>query len=93
MKQLLGENKLEDRILRQLFLQRLPQNVHLILASSSDTVDLEQVAVIADKIIEIAPTVATCSNTPSPHAIDARISQLQAQVNQLTKLSSDFSYK
>ena len=68
MKQLLGENKLEDRILRQLFLQRLPQNVHLILASSSDTVYLEQLAVIADKIIEVAPppTVAACSNTPSP---------------------------
>ena len=88
MKQLLGENKLEDRILRQLFLQRLPQNVHLILASSSDTVDLEQLAVIADKIIEVTPppTVATCSNTPSPHAIDAQIGELQAQVNQLTNL-------
>ena len=88
MKQLLGENKLEDRILRQLFLQCLPQNVHLILASSSDTVDLEQVAVIADKIIEVAPppTVAACSNTPSPHAIDERIGELQAQVNQLTNL-------
>ena len=86
MKQLLGENKLEDRILRQLFLQRLPQNVHLILASSSDTVDLEQLAVIADKIIEVAPppTVAACSNTPSPQY--ARIGELQAQVNQLTNL-------
>ena len=32
MRQLLGDNVLEDGILRQLFLQRLPQNIQLILA-------------------------------------------------------------
>ncbi|XP_071796370.1 uncharacterized protein [Asterias amurensis] len=93
MKQLLGENKLETSILRQLFLQRLPQNVHLILASSSDGLDLDQLAIIADKIVEVAspsPAIAACtiaagSDTPS-QAFDAKFDKLQAQINQLTTL-------
>ena len=38
MKQLLGSNQLEESILRQLFLQRLPTNVQLILVSTGDTI-------------------------------------------------------
>ena len=36
MEQFLGEQKLEKGILKQLFLQRLPVNVRLILASTSE---------------------------------------------------------
>ena len=96
MKQLLGENKLEERILRQLFLQRLPQNVQLILASSSDAVDLEQLALIADKILEVAVPLSastasvgavTAPATMTPHSnYDSRLDELQAQVSQLTSL-------
>ena len=98
MKQLLVENKLEERILRQLFLQRLPQNVQLILASSSDAVDLEQLAVIADKILEVAiphsvsavrtGAVAAVAAPPTlaPLSHDSRLDDLQSQVSQLTML-------
>ena len=96
MKQLLGENQLEERILRQLFLQRLPQNVQLILASSSDAVDVEQLALIADKILEVTvpPSVsavnAVAATTPpaaTPHSsYDSRLEDLQAQISQLTSL-------
>ena len=91
MEQLLGENKLEERILRQLFLQRLPQNVQLILASSSDTVDLEQLAIIADKILEVAspPTVANSTEVnaiSSSRSLEKRIDELQSQVSELTAL-------
>ena len=96
MKQLLGENKLEERILRQLFLQRLPQNVQLILASSSDAVDLEQLALIADKIVEVAVPLAvsnvsagsaTAPTTMPPHSsYDSRLDEMQAQISQLTSL-------
>ncbi|XP_063951644.1 uncharacterized protein LOC135153207 [Lytechinus pictus] len=54
MKQLLGDSTLEDSILKQLFLQRLPNNVRIILASSSDAVPIEQLAELADKILEVA---------------------------------------
>ena len=92
MKQLLGHSTRKDDISRQLFLQRLPRNVHQIFASSSDTVDLEQLALIADKIVEVAspPTVATfskVSESPSSQsALESRIDELQAQVSQLTIL-------
>lgn len=64
MRQLLGEFSLEDNILKQLFLQRLPNNVQLILASTSEAVSIEQLALIADKIVEVAapsPFLATVS--------------------------------
>ena len=54
MHQLLGDNTLEDRILRQVFLQRLPMHAQLIPASSDDSVSINQLADLADKILEIA---------------------------------------
>lgn len=59
MQQLLGSNTLETSILKQLFLQRLPTNVQLILASTSDDVSLVALAALADKIVEVAgpPTI------------------------------------
>ena len=58
MEQLIGEQKLEKGIFKQLFLQRLPANVRLILASTSDSLALSELAELADKIIEVhVPTV------------------------------------
>ena len=95
MKQLLGDNMLEDRILKQLFLQRLPSNVQLILASSSDTVPIAQLADLADKIVEVAlPVGPAMSTLVAPHSappppVDIKppssdMQHLQAQVQQLT---------
>ena len=96
MKQLLGDGKLEERILKQLFLQRLPQTVQLILASTSDAVNIEQLADIADKIVEAAippvSSIATVSTHPQvaaaaavpPPVPPSEIQQLQMQVQQLT---------
>lgn len=47
---ILGESKLEDSILKQLFLQSLPNNVRIILTSLTDTVALEQLAELVDRI-------------------------------------------
>ena len=70
MRQLLGENQLEDKILKQLFLQRMPNNVQLILASSGDTIGAEGLAAIADKIVEVSRPPIVASNTSStPHCI------------------------
>ena len=44
MRQLLGENTLEEKILKQLFLQRLPTTVQSILASTADTVGIGALA-------------------------------------------------
>ena len=90
MRQLLGDNVLEDGILRQLFLQRLPQNIQLILASTPQTVSLEDLSLLADKILEGAsPHLSVTALTPSippptMHDHNQQIAALQGQINQLT---------
>lgn len=44
MRRLRGQRKLDDTLMRQLFLQRLLAQVHSILAVSDDSVSLEDMA-------------------------------------------------
>ena len=68
MQQLLGD-KLSasadaNSFLRELFLQRLPPNVRMVLASTDDAMDLNKLAGMADKVMEVAmPTVSAISDT------------------------------
>ncbi len=95
MEQLLGNRTLEPSILKQLFMQRLPTNVQLILASTSD-VDITQLAKLADKIVEVSPpaqAIQACAMAPAPTPpllaavkppVTSDIQRLQAQVEKLT---------
>ena len=76
MHQLLGDNTaLNESFLRELFLQRLPANVRMVLASSPSNTPLESLAELADRVIEVAtPTVASVtpmatSQHPPPPAM------------------------
>ena len=66
MQQLLGD-KLgtgtdANSFLQELFLQRLPSNVRMVLASADPSTTLENLADMADKIMEVStPTVAAMS--------------------------------
>ena len=65
-----GEKKLEPSILKQLFMQRLPVNVQLILASTSESMGINELAALADRILEVAsPSVACVDTQPctQPH--------------------------
>ena len=90
MRQLLGENKLEDSILTQLFVQRLPANVQRILAPSQDTVKLEELATLADKILEVAPSFTPVSAVQfsaaatAPYSVQDEIAELRKMVAKLT---------
>ncbi|XP_065055346.1 uncharacterized protein LOC135683893 [Rhopilema esculentum] len=87
MRQLLGDNNLENGILKRLFLQRLPQNIQLILASTPDTVQLDELALLADKILEVAPpqpSIASISPSPVDSSVAKEIYDLRNQVNSLT---------
>ena len=87
MRQLLGDNNLENGILKQLFLQRLPQNIQLILASTPDTVQLNEHALLADKILEVAPPqpfIASISPSPVYSSVAKKIHDLGNQFNSLT---------
>lgn len=56
MQQLLGDQSsaTDEAFLRELFVQRLPANVRMVLASTSDTISVGGLAELADKIMDIA---------------------------------------
>ena len=81
MQQLLGDkaSTAEPSFLRELFLQRLPPQVRMVLASTRDTEDLEVLASLADRVVEVA--------TPSVSSVET--SQLSAEVRtDITDLKS-----
>jgi hypothetical protein len=56
-----------ESVLRELFLQQMPSSIQPILVAVTG-IDLDQVAMVADKILEATPTAAiaaTTRNTPS----------------------------
>ena len=66
MQQLLSDKAgaMDNSVLHELFLQRLPANVRMVLASTADQANLENLAQLADKVVEVAKlSVATVSAT------------------------------
>ncbi|XP_040357464.2 uncharacterized protein LOC121046842, partial [Ixodes scapularis] len=64
MTQLLGDraNTIGDALLRELFIQRLPTNVQMVLATAT-ALDLTGLAALADAVIEVAtPSVASVTS-------------------------------
>ena len=67
MQQLLGEKATttDGSIIKELFMQRLPTNVRMVLAAASEKTPLEELATLADKIMEVAlPSIATVATPP-----------------------------
>lgn len=63
LRSLAGTSALQDNLLRQLWLRRLPSNVQAILTAQADFA-LDKLAELADKIVEVAPP-------PPPFAVNA----------------------
>ena len=81
IQQLLGSMaETVDTILRcELFLQRLLSNVQMVLTPSAAALSLNQLAQLADRIVEASPTLTIL-------AIDTHMhSQLTVQVTELTQ--------
>ena len=82
----------------QLFLQRLPTNVQLILASSKDTLDTKSLAKLEDKIVGVTPThstpptLSTVAPPSSPQPDPSNeVRELRKLVSQLTTTINNFS--
>ena len=83
--QLLGDkvSATDSSFLRELFLQRLPSNVRMVLASS-DTTDLDKLAQLADKIVEVAtPQVNSAVVAP---CTSAEVQQLRTELSDLKRI-------
>ncbi len=87
MQQLLGQQRgsLDNPFLKELFLQRLPPHVRMVLAAADTSTDLNKLADMADKIFEVTtPTVSAVQDTHSGSV--SKLSQLNEEVTRLTEL-------
>ena len=67
---------MDGAILKDLFMQCLPTNVRMLLASASKRAPTEKIATIADKILEVAMlSIATVS---APSRATSELEQLRA---------------
>ena len=57
MQRLLGESaqQIDQALIRELFLQRLPSSIRMILASRGPAISLDAQATLADKMMEVSP--------------------------------------
>ena len=76
LQQLAGDTIRHDSVfLRELFLQRLPTNVRIVLASTNDSIPITELAQLADKVMEVAVPVMSkvsvqSSVPPSPSEVE-----------------------
>ena len=89
IQQLLGDKAatMDATFLRQLFLQRLLANVRMVLTPSAGDLNLEQLAQLADQIMEVSPTLTiatTKTTTDNSTQITAQVQELTHRLNELT---------
>lgn len=93
LRSLAGSAIVQDNLLRQLWLKRLPSNVQAILATQSE-LQLDNIAELADKIVEVSPSTPTFAVNAalSDKSIESNllntIADLQKQVAELSAFRS-----
>lgn len=89
--QLLDDSPTDHPLVRELFLQRLPQHVRQLLAvTTKSTTPLEELAKLADKAMEVQTfNVNSVQRPPESTAFD----NLQAQLNEINKTLATLSKK
>lgn len=88
MQQLMGVDAAgaDGALLWELFLQRLPGNVRMVLASSGEGKSLDQLAELADKIITAAPPGISGVSQPQP---PSELQDLRTELSQLREMVSN----
>lgn len=90
MHQLQGERvaDADDALVHELFLQCLLANVRVVLASSPDIASLDDLAQLADRIVDAAsPTIAGVTAPSSPE-----VEQLRAEVSRLADIVTSLTH-
>ena len=90
MQQLVGTNKLDEALLKELFMGRLPAGVKLVLAAAPQDMSLDAQASMADRVIEATSTSVHAVSEPSPPSatitvLEQKVAALAIAVEKLTK--------
>ena len=94
MQQLLGDkaNAINKSFLCELFLQQLPANIRMVVASTPDTTGLEDLAQLADKIMEVAtPAIAAVHMPPIASEVEQLCTKVAYLKDVVTSLSKSWS--
>ena len=93
MQQLLGEHTstTDSAFLHKLFLLKLPAKVRMVLASTGDTVSLDKLAELADKILEVALPSSIAAVDSSAPQLSTEVRQLREQVTHLHDMVQSFT--
>ncbi|XP_055836506.1 uncharacterized protein LOC129905134 [Episyrphus balteatus] len=97
LRSLAGPSVLQDNLLRQLWLRRLPSNVQAILTSRSD-LSPDQLSELADKIVEVSPppipfAVHATSNNDQNQNSQALFEAIDTLTRQVAELSSNRTFR
>ncbi|BHF66831.1 hypothetical protein SprV_0200985400 [Sparganum proliferum] len=89
MRTLLGDMPVDEKLVKEMFLERLPADVQTILASGSQDLTLSHLAEMADRMIEVQrfqpPSVAQIS-TSSSTVNEQLLQQMSTMANELASL-------
>ena len=93
MQQLLGDRNMDDTLLRELFVQRMPPSVRLVLASAPGSISLSELAQLADKVVESTAPLPVHTVVPPPASdivtLRDELAKLTAAVNARTTDGTD----
>ena len=92
MRQLWSEDA-SEALLRELFLQRLPANVRMVLASSDPTITLDDLAEMADRIMEASGSAVAAVHATSASPNTTELECLRSEVHQLQELVRSLSMR
>nr|VZI13775.1 unnamed protein product [Spirometra erinaceieuropaei] len=101
MRFLLGDTQVDDKFVKEMFIERLPADVQTILASGSQDLTVSQLAEMANRMIEVqrfqSPSVAQISSSPSSvnehlmKQVSAMADEMASLKLQLARLTSSHS--
>ena len=79
---------MDATLLRELFLQCLPVNDRMVLTPSTEALNLDQLAQLADRIVETSPMPTIAATTDTTSQLAAQVADLTKRLDQLTSQMS-----